>query len=367
VPLLTTAIGNSTDSTTATYLMLGQAGTAANATATNQTRLNNLIAAGYPANLFQVNPTVASGGSFILDNSGSSYFNAFQIEARRRLAQGITFQASYQFAKAEANGGTSNGADSAQPTTLRNFGLDRVVEPFDIRNSFKFNAIYELPFGAGREFAANVHGPLKYLIGGWQISGVARIQSGTPLFFQGLGTFDSTTSNSGVILHNITAAQFQNEVGVYKSNLLGSSGPIVFYLPPPTSLSSAGVTSASNTNIITNTLAAFNLGGFTPAQVDPNAPYLSPAPAGQLGWHGQFYLPWQKHLDLSVQKNTKIGEKIDLQIGAHFLDALNITNFLPTASNNSSGFGQITSAYRDISGTIDPGSRIIEFLMRVNF
>jgi len=368
VPLLTTAYGNSTNSTVATYLMLGQAGTSANAIATNQTMLTNLVNAGNPANLFQVNPTVAGGGSYVLDNSGSSYFNALQIEVRRRMAHGVTFQASYSFAKAEALGGTSSSSDSGQPTTLRNFALDRVVEPFDIRNAFKFNAIYELPFGPGRQFGGNVHNLIgKKLMEGWQISGVSRIQSGTPLAFQGLGTFDSTTSNTGVILHNITAQQFQSEVGVYKSNLLGSSGPIVFYLPPPTSLSSAGVNSTNNTNIITNTLAAFNLGGFTPAQVDPNAPYISAAPAGQLGWHGYFYLPWQKHLDLSIQKNTKIGEHVDLQIGAHFLDALNITNFLPTASNNSTGFGQITSAYRDISGTIDPGGRIIEFLMRVNF
>jgi hypothetical protein len=368
VPLLTTAIGNQTDSTTATYLMLGQAGTAANATATNQTRLNNLIAAGYPANLFQVNPTVASGGSYILDNSGSSYFNSLQIEVRRRLSHGITFQASYAFAKAEAIGGTSSSSDSGQPTTLRNFALDRVVEPFDIRNAFKFNFIYELPFGTGREFGSNVHNPIaKKLMEGWQISGVSRIQSGTPLAFQGLGTFDSTTTNTGVILHNITAAQFQSMVGVYKSNLQGASGPIVFYLPPPSSLSPTGVTSANNTNIITNTLAAFNLNNFTPAQVDPNAPYISPAPAGQLGWHGYFYLPWQKHLDLSVQKNTRIAEGISLQISAHFLDALNLTNFLPSASNNSASFGQITAAYRDLSGTNDPGARIVEFVLRLNF
>ncbi len=370
VPILTTAIGNSTDSTTAGYLTLGQAGTSAGSIAQNATRLGLLTAAGYPQNLFQVNPTVGStsGGAFLLNNSGASYFNSLQIEVRRRLSHGITFQGSYAFAKSEANGATASTSDSSTPTTLRNYGLDRVVSPFDIRHAIKLNFIYELPFGAGREFGANVHNPIvKKLVEGWQISGVTRLQSGTPLFFQGLGTFDTTTSNSGVILHNITSSQFQNEVGVYKSNLAGSAGPIVFYLPPPSSLSPTGVTSANNTNIITNTLAAYNIGGFTTAQVDPSAPYISPAPAGQLGWHGQFYLPWQKHLDLAVQKNTRIGEHADLQIGAHFLDALNITNFLPTASNTSTGFGQITTAYRDISGTVDPGARIIEFVMRVNF
>jgi len=46
---------------------------------------------------------------------------------------------------------------------------------------------------------------------------------------------------------------------------------------------------------------------------------------------------------------------------------LNLTNFLPGGGNTSSTFGQTTSAYRDISGTVDPGSRIVEFLVRLNF
>jgi hypothetical protein len=368
VPLLSTAIGNSTDATTAGYLTLGQAGTSANSIATNATRLAALTSAGYPANLFQVNPTNGGSSDNVLTNAGASYFNALVIEVRRRMAHGITFQASYQYAKAEADGATSNSNTTAQPTTLRNLGLDRIVEPFDIRNAIKMNSIYELPFGVNRRWGSNVHNIIgRKLMEGWQISGVMRLQSGTPLFLGGLGTFNATTSATGVILHNITAQQLQSEVGVYKTGIAGANGGDIFYLPPPTTLSSNGVTSSNNTNIITNTLAAFNEGGFTTAQVDPNAPYISPAPAGQLGWQGQIYLPWQKHVDLDIQKNTRIGEHAQLQISARFLDALNITNFLPTASTNSASFGQTTAAYRDISGTVDPGARIIEFLMRVNF
>ena len=368
VPIFSTALGTTTDATTATYLMLGQAGTSANSIATNQSRMALLTAAGYPANFFQVNPTVAGGGAYLLTNDGASYYNAFQIELRRRMSHGLTLQGSYVYAKAEANGATASSSDTLQPTTLRDLGNDRIVEPFDIRHAIKLNGIYELPFGTGRAYGSNVHNIIaKTLISGWQISGVMRFQSGTPIFLQGLGTFDQVTSASGVVLHNITASQLQNEIGVYKTSIPGANGGDIFYLPPPTTLSATGVTSANNTNLITNTMAAFNTGGFTPAQVDPNAPYISPAPAGQLGWQGQFYLPWQKHADLAIQKNTKIGEKITVVIGARFLDAFNITNFLPTASNNSSSFGQTTAAYRDISGTVDPGARIVEFLLRINF
>jgi hypothetical protein len=372
VPLLTTAIGSSTDATTAGYLTLGQAGTSASSIATNATRMAALTNAGYPANLFLVNPTAGGSSSNLLTNGGSSFFNAFVVEVRRRMAHGVTFSGSYQFAKAEANGATSNSNTTAQPTTLRNLGLDRVVEPFDIRHAIKFNSIYELPFGQGREHLANVHNfILNKLVSGWQISGVMRLQSGTPLFLGGLGTFNTASpasgAGNGVVLHNITASQLQSEMGIYKTNIQGANGGTVFYLPPPGSLSATGVNSSNNTNIITNTLAAFNEGGFTTAQVDPSAPYISPAPAGQLGWQGALYLPWQKHVDFDLQKNTRIGEKLDVQISARFLDALNITNFLPSASTNSASFGQVTAAYRDISGTVDPGARIVEFLLRVNF
>src|SRR6185437_1253215 len=119
----------------------------------------------------------------------------------------------------------------------------------------------------------------------------------------------------------------------------------------------------NNTNLITNTMAAFNVGGLTPAQVDPNAPYISPAPVGQLGGRVSFFLPWQRHFDVSLVKNTRITERVSLSLRAQALDVFNWTNFLPDG-NIGSSFGQVGGAYRDISGTVDPGSRILEFVAR---
>jgi len=279
----------------------------------------------------------------------------------------LQISGSYQFGKSLANGSTNSSSDFNTPTTLRNRGIDHVPSLFDIRNAIKFNWIYELPFGPGRHFLSSSNSLVKKVIEGWQISGVARLQSGTPLFLNGLSTFNQSTNSTGVVLHNITASQLQSEMGVYKTGLPGPNGGLIFYLPPPSSTSSAGITSANNTNLITNTMAAYNVGGFTPSQVNPNAPYISPAPAGQLGWQGYLYLPWQRHFDLELQKNTRITERVQLQISASALDVLNLTNFLPGSNTNSSTFGQITSAYRDISGTVDPGARIIEFRVRLTF
>ena len=371
VPILQTAIGTTTDSTTATQLMLGQAGSTANGIATNSVRMGSLTKAGYPANFFVVNPTVAGNGSFVLANTGASYFNALQIEVRRRLTAGLEVQGSYQFAKSMAMGAIASQTDFSTPTTLRNLGNDRVPDQFDIRNAIKLNWIYELPYGKGRHFGANANPVFKNVLGGWQLSGVVRLQSGTPLFLNGLSTYNQTGNSTGVVLHNISSSQLQSMMGVYKTSIAGPNGGTIFYLPPPTSLSSKGVTSANNTNIITNSMAAFNQGGFTPAQVNPNAPYIGPAPAGQLGWQGYIYLPWQRHFDLELQKNINITEHLQLQIAAAALDVLNMTNFLPGlnggGNTTSSQFGQITSAYRDVSGTVDPGARIIEFHVRLSF
>jgi len=347
-----------TDVTTATYLMLGQAGTLANNIATNLTRMNSLIAKGYPANMFRVNPTVGGGSAYVTTNDGMSYYDAGVVELRRRLAAGVLFQGSYTWAKAIAEGAINSSTVTYQPTTFRNLRLDRIPETADIRHAFKLNGIYELPFGKGRALLNDVHNPfLRKAIEGWQIAGVGRFQSGTPSYFSSLATMNA--NGSGVVLHNITAKQLQSMIGIYKTTGTDGKGQ-VWFLPPPTPGAAAGA------NLVTNTLAAFNIGGYSPKQLDPTKPYIGPAPAGQLGWQGYFYLPWQRHFDASIVKRTSIGERANVEFRAQALDAFNWTNFLPSATIGSS-FGQVTSAYRDLSGTVDPGARILEFQLRVNF
>lgn len=386
VPIMQTAIGNTTDTTTAGQLMLGQAGSTASGIATNLGRMNNLTGTKStacnggpcPVNMFLVNPTVGGGNAFILANGGSSFYDAMQVELRRRISAGLQFQASYVLGKALANGATNSSIDNVSYTTLRDLRNDRIPEPFDIRHAIKFNYVYEMPFGPGRALLSGVHNPiLRKALEGWDMSGVLRLQSGTPMLLNGLGTFNSST-NDGIVLHNITMSQLQNELGVYKTSSITAAGKaqgVVYYLPPPGPTPAGGWNSTNNTNIITNTMAAFNTGNLTPAQVDPNAPYISPAPAGQLGGRLALYLPWQRHFDISLVKKTRITERVNLEFRAQALDVFNWTNFLPdnaavgagTTTVIGSAFGQIGNAYRDISGTVDPGSRILEFVMRVNF
>jgi uncharacterized protein (DUF2342 family) len=79
------------------------------------------------------------------------------------------------------------------------------------------------------------------------------------------------------------------------------------------------------------------------------------------------YANWQRHFDVSLIKVTHIKESVTLEFRAQALNVFNLTNFLPGSLNTSTTFGQVTSAYRDISGTYDPGGRILEAVARINF
>jgi len=152
----------------------------------------------------------------------------------------------------------------------------------------------------------------------------------------------------------MTAEDLQKMVNVRKTTGADGKG-IVYYLPD---------------SLIQNTLAAFNTGGRTTADLDPSKPYIGPAAAGELGWRGYLYQNWNRFYDMSIVKRTKVGEgSKNVEFRATALNIFNLTNFGNggTYGNIGSTFGQVTGAYRDISGTVEPGGRILEFMLRFNF
>jgi hypothetical protein len=354
VPILLTALNTTNDRNIATFLMQNRAGSAASSIATDQTRMNRLWAAGYPKNFFFVNPTVSGGDTYLMTNNGSSFYNALQVEVRRRMSAGLLLQGSYAWSHSLANGATNNLYAADQPTTLRNLRLNRNPSGYDIRHAFKLNWIYELPFGPGRHFASGVGNLfLRKAIEGWEIAGVSRIQSGTPTLFTSGRSGTINTQEGGIVLHNITAKELQSLMKIRKTTGADGKG-IVYGLPQ---------------SFIDNTMAAFEVGGKTLADLDPNSPYAGPSlDPGVLGNRIYLYAPWLYRTDLSLVKITKFAERGNVEFRVQALNAFNLTGFYgPTLSGASSSLGQIGSAYRDSSGTVDPGGRIIEFVLRVNF
>ena len=210
--------------------------------------------------------------------------------------------------------------------------------------------MYELPWGPGRHFLGSVGNPvLRKAVEGWQVSGITRLQSGTPSeLLSGRQTFNTT--DGGVVLHNLTTSQLQSMMGIQK---LGNG--IVNDLPQ---------------SLITNTLAAFQL---VPTALDPNAPYIGPAnTAGQFGNQVFLYGPWFQTWDVSLSKRTKITERQSIEFRVQALNIFNHPNFflVPNSSGNitiNNLFGQTQNAYNDINSTNDPGSRVLDFQLRYSF
>lgn len=337
----------------------------------NATLRNNGIAAGLPENFFLVNPGKL-GGAFSIENNGRTSYDALQIELRRRLSKGLLVQGNYTLAKAFTNMFVSSATVSAQPATLRDFGLSKSISPFTVTHAFKINWIYELPFGRNQLIGGGIGPLLDRFAGGWEFHGATRLQSGTPFDF------------GNVQLVGMTRNELQDIVKVRHGVVVDLNGNPV--------LTNGRQTSASYFlphEVVANTIRAFNVSatsatGFGTGGA-PTGRYIAPASrgncieafVGQCGsTHLVLYGPRFDRYDLSIVKKTKITERVNFEFRAEFLNAFNHINFIvgnPANDVNVIGgftnatFGQLTQAYRDLSTTNDPGGRLIQLVGRINF
>jgi hypothetical protein len=119
------------------------------------------------------------------DSVGYSWYHSMQNRVEKRFSKGYTIQGAYTWSKSMAADSFLNASD---PTPYESVsGLDRL-------HRLTGSGIWELPFGKGRRFGANMPGALELFAGGWQLGGVYQYQSGAPLGFgQALYIGDSST------------------------------------------------------------------------------------------------------------------------------------------------------------------------------
>lgn len=122
-----------------------------------------------------------------LENLGQSTYNALEAQLTRRFHNGLNLMASYTYSK------TLTNADAALPffATLHQGGApqnffdqrgDKAISNQDLPHNFVLSYLYELPFGKGKRFL-NRGGVVDKVVGGWQIGGIQRYESGQPLAF----------------------------------------------------------------------------------------------------------------------------------------------------------------------------------------
>jgi hypothetical protein len=309
----------------------------------NLTFRNRALTASYPANFFVVNPHANSVN--VTDSGAFSTYHALQIEVRRRLSRGLTLNGSYQYALEE--GSSFLGF---------HFGRSSVPTNGSIRHAIKTQWDWSVPVGRNQRFGSDMHPVLNAIVGGWQFNGAGRFQARTASF-------------GNVRLVGMSKADVQK---LYKFEIRPDPQtglPTVFTMPD---------------DVILNTRRAFSVSTTNPSGYSdlgvPTGRYFAPAnsadciqlKAGDCAPEALVLVsPWFTRFDIGLTKKFSIGGSRSIEFRAEVLNLFDNINFTVSDASRGPGSGagifQTDSAYRDLDNTYDPGGRLGQIGLRLNW
>ena len=224
-------------------------------------------------------------------SNGISNYNALWVTFTKQASHGLQFLASYTYSKSldEASLDIPNPPFSF-PQNSYDLRADYGPSDYDARNRFVLSGFYQLPFQGNRAVA------------GWQFAIITSAQTGNPL---------QPISVSGIF----PGVNLRPNV----SGSLGTTGSHVEWFANP------GAVSSPCTTVTTTT---------------PPTTTCSPGDMGRNSALGPSFVD----TDLSLIKDTKITERVNLQFRADAFDIFNHPNFgNPNQTVGSPSFGSITS------------------------
>jgi hypothetical protein len=251
-------------------------------------------------------------------------YDSLQASFRRRF-NSSTFGGSYTFSKAiNFADNDANPRIQYYPEARRNRGL----AGYDRTHNLQLYGFWELPFGHGKQYASE--GLVSKLVGGFQLSGVMSVMSGTPINVVQGTAFNLNAGGSQQVPDLV-----KTDVQIFNDNLKGA-------VP-------AGGSAAAYQYFDRSAFAAVNI------------PTGSTQRFGTVG-RNIIRGPGFFNLDMSLFRTIGITEGINVQLRAEALNALNHPNFgNPGADiSNQNSFGFIT-------GLVGQPSRIFRLGARVSF
>jgi hypothetical protein len=267
-------------------------------------------------------PNPYLGAGFFWYTEGNSSYNALQVDASRRLTQGLEFRANYTWSK---NLDMNSALTGAQANNQAQMILDRNdlkrdwgLSALNATNQGSISWIYALPLGRGQRWLAGPSRLEDALIRGWHLDGIATLLSGFP---------------------------FTPQIGSNRSGDGDTRNPDRPSLNP----------AFSGPVVLGNPNQWFN-----------PAAFMLPAAGtyGDLG-RGTYTGPGLAELDLSLVKNIPVGERMHLQFRSEFFNILNHTNLGTPNAIVFSG-GAISPSAGLISATATT-SRQIQFGLKLIF
>lgn len=276
-----------------------------------------------------------------IDNLTESRYNALQITAKRRFAQGVDFTVAYTFGESRDNNsfdifttfpiflntGANPDLEGVQGTgsdfVARDDRADWGRSDFDVRHNLTISHVLELPVGRGRKFLGDASGIVNTLVGGWSLTGLAVLRSGEVFsLFRGIDFNDD-----GDFFADRPALISGSLDDLYAG---GNFGRTQYLVPQAEALTRLG----------------------TPRTVDPS----------EMIERNSLRAPRVMFYDLSLIKRFAIRENINLGFEANFFNIFNRANFdAPINTLTDPLFGQI------VNTLVGTSPRQIQFGLKLAF
>jgi len=129
----------------------------------------------------QVTGNTAFEEPILLESVGNATYNGLQTGFHKRFGHGIDFQAAYTWSHAIDDAADPLVAPGGNRNIARNsFNLheERGSSDYDLRHRLIINFVYDFPFGSGHTYFN--HGIAARVLGGWELAGLSTFQSGHP-------------------------------------------------------------------------------------------------------------------------------------------------------------------------------------------
>jgi hypothetical protein len=168
-----------------------------------------------------------SENTFFTD-MGFSAYNGMLVTLHKNPSHGLQFDINYTWshsidnvslvANSYAYGGYGFICDVLRPR------LCRGNSDFDVTNYLNGNAVYQLPFGRGRDYASSIPWWANEFIGGWELSGLPSWHTGTPYMANSVAFLMSYSNEDPAIL--------TGNLGPMKSRVTVANGQVYAFKNP---------------------------------------------------------------------------------------------------------------------------------------
>jgi hypothetical protein len=257
-------------------------------------------------------------------NAGNASFNGGQLVLRRPVAGGWGFDFNYTLShsidiasSSETVGGTGSLIqDSFNPSA------SRASSDFDIRHNITTNMVVEMPFGRNKHWLTSAPSVVDAIVGGWQLSMLARYRSGLPYNITNGGIYPTNYLNSALAILRPGATMPEMKVG-YNQN----GAPSIF----------------ANTNAVTSFMGQY---------------------PGTVGTRNMVRGDDLMNFDLAAAKTFKLPfEGHTVQLRGEAFNAFNNVNF--SAFGNSALSLNTPGTFGQFSESAD--ARVMQFALRYEF